>query len=341
MRTLFQIIQQEFQKGNDLVLASIVASSGSTPRGAGSRMLVGKKGRIAGTIGGGSVEYRAELMALDILEKKESCEHEFRLNRKDVENIGMICGGDVTVFFQYLGHNDPIIMELAVTAETLYKERKDFWLICDLHATSGMSLYSASYGLTGNVDVPSSILSSLSARPCRHRSETCDLFTEQIGTSGTVYVFGGGHVSQKLVPILASVDFHCIVLDDRPEFTDPALFPDAAETILCDFDHLDQSISITDADYCCVMTRGHAYDTIVQAQLLATPACYIGVIGSLAKRAGVFHRLVEEYGIDERELDRIITPVGLNIKAETPAEIAISITGQMIQVRAERKAAMK
>ena len=96
MRTLFQIIQQEFQKENDLVLASIVASSGSTPRGAGSRMLVGKKGRVAGTIGGGSVEYRAELMALDILEKKESCEHEFRLNRKDVENIGMICGGDVT-----------------------------------------------------------------------------------------------------------------------------------------------------------------------------------------------------------------------------------------------------
>ena len=341
MRTLFQIIQQEFQKENDLVLASIVASSGSTPRGAGSRMLVGKKGRVAGTIGGGSVEYRAELMALDILEKKESCEHEFRLNRKDVENIGMICGGDVTVFFQYLDHNDPIIMELAVTAETLYKERKDFWLICDLHATSGMSLYSASYGLTGNADVPSSLLSSLSARPCRHRNETCDQFTEQIGTSGTVYVFGGGHVSQTLVPILASVDFHCIVLDDRPEFTDPALFPDAAETILCDFDHLDQSISITDADYCCVMTRGHAYDTIVQAQLLATPACYIGVIGSLAKRAGVFHRLVEEYGIDERELDRIITPVGLNIKAETPAEIAISITGQMIQVRAERKAAMK
>ena len=83
-----------------------------------------KKGRIAGTIGGGSVEYRAELMALDILEKKESCEHEFRLNRKDIENIGMICGGDVTVFFQYLDHNDPIIMELAVTAETLYKERK-------------------------------------------------------------------------------------------------------------------------------------------------------------------------------------------------------------------------
>lgn len=90
-----------------------------------------------------------------------------------------------------------------------------------------------------------------------------------------------------------------------------------------------------------VLTRGHAYDTIVQAQLLATPACYIGVIGSRAKKAFVFRRLVEEYGIDERDLDRIISPVGLEIKAETPAEIAISITGQMIEVRADRKAAAK
>ena len=94
MRTLFQTIKQQFLEGNDLVLVSVTASSGSTPRGAGSRMLVGKNGRISGTIGGGAVEYRAECMALDILEKKESCEHEFRLNHKDVENIGMICGGE-------------------------------------------------------------------------------------------------------------------------------------------------------------------------------------------------------------------------------------------------------
>ena len=204
-----------------------------------------------------------------------------------------------------------------------------------------MSLYSLSYGLIGNAAVPSSILSSLSAQPCRYRGDDYDLFSEQIGTSGTVYVFGGGHVSQKLVPILASVDFRCVVLDDRPEFIDPVLFPDAVETILCDFNHLDQSISVTDADYCCVMTRGHAYDTIVQAQLLATPACYIGVIGSRAKKAAVFRKLVEEYDVTEQELERIVSPVGLEIKAETPAEIAISITGQMIEVRADRKAAAK
>lgn len=118
-------------------------------------------------------------------------------------------------------------------------------------------------------------------------------------------------------------------------------FPGAVETILCDFNHLKQYVSITAADYCCVMTRGHSYDTIVQAQLLATPACYIGVIGSRAKKAAVFRRLIEEYNINEQDLNRIISPIGLEIKAETPAEIAISITGQMIQVRADRKATSK
>ena len=76
-------------------------------------------------------------------------------------------------------------------------------------------------------------------------------------------------------------------------------------------------------------------------QLLATPACYIGVIGSRAKKAAVFRKLVEEYDVTEQELERIVSPVGLEIKAETPAEIAISITGQMIEVRADRKAAAK
>ena len=83
------------------------------------------------------------------------------------------------------------------------------------------------------------------------------------------------------------------------------------------------------------MTRGHAYDTIVQAQVLKTPACYIGVIGSAAKKAGVYQKLYE-MGFCKDDTDRITSPVGLAIKAETPAEIAISIAGQMILHRAER-----
>ena len=83
------------------------------------------------------------------------------------------------------------------------------------------------------------------------------------------------------------------------------------------------------------MTRGHAYDTTVQAQILKTPACYIGVIGSKAKKAGVYQKLYG-MGFTEADTDRITSPIGLSIKAETPAEIAISIAGQMIMHRALR-----
>ena len=84
------------------------------------------------------------------------------------------------------------------------------------------------------------------------------------------------------------------------------------------------------------MTRGHAFDTVVQAQVLRCHPCYCGVIGSRHKAAGVRKVLQEEYGLTDAELDLVTTPIGLDIQAETPAEIAISIAAQMLQHRANR-----
>ena len=130
----------------------------------------------------------------------------------------------------------------------------------------------------------------------------------------------------------------CVALDDRPEFAKPELFPTAEEVLLIDFEHISDYVNLSDEDYACVMTRGHAFDAVVQAQMLKTPACYIGVIGSAHKKAGVFQRLREEYGFTDADFQRITSPIGLSIKAETPAEIAISIAGQLIELRATRNA---
>jgi xanthine dehydrogenase accessory factor len=148
-----------------------------------------------------------------------------------------------------------------------------------------------------------------------------------------VYVFGGGHVSQALVPLLAGIDFRCVVLEDRAQFAAPELFPDAHEIILAEVGETLKRIHLTPMDYAVVMTRGHRNDLAVQCELLRTDVGYIGVIGSRSKKEFVFGRM-REAGFRDSDLARITTPIGLSIGAETPAEIAVSIAAQLIQVRA-------
>lgn len=154
---------------------------------------------------------------------------------------------------------------------------------------------------------------------------------------GRVLIFGGGHVAQKLVPALAAVDFRCVVLEDREDFCRLELFPGAEEVRQIRNDDPEVYQGITADDYVVVMTRGHKEDLTVQAQALRTPARYIGVLGSRKKTEVVFARL-REMGYTGAELRRVTTPIGLDIQAETPAEIAVSITAQLIQLRAQGRA---
>lgn len=330
MKKMFQYLID----GREMVLVTVVASSGAAPRGAGARMIVTEEGRIWGTIGGGAVEYRSEQMAKQVLKDKNSYGHDFSLTKDDVQNLGMICGGAVQVFFQYIPGKDQRLMELAREGLSLYEQGKDLWLLSDMTRGGALGLYSRETGFL-NVKDPEWLTPYLKTHPKLVKEYGREIYVEQIQTSGRVYVFGCGHVAQELVPVLAHVGFRCVAMDDRPEFANEALFPDAERVLLIDFQKIADDVEITENDYVCVMTRGHAYDTIVQAQVLKTKASYIGVIGSAAKKAGVYQQLYG-MGFCEEDTDRITSPIGLPIKAETPAEIAISIAGQMILHRAER-----
>ncbi len=335
MKTMFQTISQHLQNGENLVLVTVVASSGSTPRGAGSRMLISKSGRICGTIGGGAVEYRSEQLAQEVLQSRKSCEQSFLLSKNDVQDLGMICGGDVQVFFHFLEAGDESVLALAEEAETLFAEGHDLWLISELSAGGCLGLYTRARGFVG-IHAPDELRDAMRRKPMREELDGRDFYVEQIQTSGRVLVFGCGHVAQALVPVLAGVGFRCVAMDDRPEFAKKELFPDAEDVRLIDFSDIAASVTITPEDYICVMTRGHAFDSVVQAQAMQSPACYIGVIGSRRKIAGVTARLKEEYGFADADFARVTSPIGLAIRAETPEEIAISIAAQLIALRAER-----
>ncbi len=335
MKTMFRQIARLLGEGKDLVLVTVIASSGATPRGAGARMLVADTGRVCGTIGGGAVEYRSEQIAAVMLREKRSGEHDFSLTRDDVQNLGMICGGAVNVFFRYLPAGDPETCALAGQAEELFRKGADLWLLSDIGAEGRLGLYTRETGYIG-FDAPAWLSAELGRRPKRIIRDGRDIYAEQICSSGRVYVFGCGHVAQELVPVLSHVGFRCVAMDDRPEFARRELFPSAEDVMLIDFARISDFVSLTAEDYACVMTRGHAFDAVVQAQMLRTPACYIGVIGSAHKKAGVFQKLREEYGFTDADFARITSPIGLNIRAETPEEIAVSIAAQLIELRAQR-----
>ncbi|WMJ84003.1 XdhC family protein [Oscillospiraceae bacterium LTW-04] len=336
MRNMCRTIAEKLRLGEDLVLVTVIASSGATPRGAGARMLIGKEGRICGTIGGGAVELRSEHIASDVLKEKQSGEHDFSLTKDDVQNLGMICGGAVNVLFRYIPAGDADTLRITEEAERRFKDGDDLWLLAEISDGGRLGLYSKKKGFFG-IDAPDWVSKMLTRHPQRQMCEGRDFYVEQIYSSGRVYIFGCGHVAQQLVPVLQHVDFRCVAMDDRPEFADPAVIPSAESVMLIDFERIADFVTIGEEDYVCIMTRGHAYDLTVQAQILKTPAYYIGVIGSAAKKASVYKSLYE-MGFTKTDTDRITSPIGLAIKAETPAEIAISIAGQMIAQRALRNA---
>lgn len=335
MKQMLGIMEKLLSQGEALVLVTVTASSGATPRGAGARMLVGSQGRICGTIGGGAVEYRSQQIALQVLAHKVSGQQDFSLTRDDVQNLGMICGGDVNVFFHYIPGGDPQTLDLVRMALKLFETGDAFWLLSDIARGGTLSLYTKKDGTFGP-EVPDWVLSSLPRQPKLLQRKGESWCVEQINGSGRVYIFGCGHVSQELEPVLTHVGFRCVVMDDREEFAQKTLFPSAEEVKLIDFTRIAEYVTIGEDDYVCIMTRGHAFDTVIQAQVLKWRPAYVGVIGSRKKAAGVRKILKEEYGLTEEELNMVTTPIGMEIHAETPAEIAVSIAGQLIQVRAQR-----
>ena len=331
MKKLFDALQEVLSRGEDAVLVTIVASSGSAPRGTGARMLVTARGRIFGTIGGGAVEYKGEQLAAEILRTKRSRQENFRLFKNDVADLGMVCGGAVDVYFRFIPGGDEAILALISQCAGIFETLEPSWLITEL-TEGGLSVYGTKHGLLGD-GVPETVIAALGNRQAQIEAEGRVYFCEKLLQPGKVYIFGGGHIAQALAPALIAADFPCVVLDDRPDFLDPARFGGAETRRIDPEDISDVIADLGENDYVCVMTRGHKDDMNIQRQVMRSPVRYIGVIGSAKKQRTVKEQILA-LGYAEAEFDKVVSPIGLDIGAETPAELAVSIAAQLIMVRA-------
>ena len=310
MNGIFTTLLYEMEKHHDTVLCTIIADSGSTPRGRGAQMLVGDAGLLSGTIGGGAVEGGAIALGRTLLRERGSAVHEYKLRHNDGEDIGMVCGGDVTVHLQFIAADDPVWRELAGSVLQRIALRQPGALVLALDG-GAPALQDAPETDSAHIALP---------LPIGQRA----------------VLFGAGHCSLALCPLLTTVGFRVTVVDDRPELVTKERFPTADAVICCDLNRVTETVPIGEEDYVVVMTNGHSHDFAVQEQVLRGKYAYIGVIGSRAKTASVNARL-REAGISEEAIASVHTPIGTAIKAVTPEEIAVSIAGEMICVRATRR----
>jgi len=161
---------------------------------------------------------------------------------------------------------------------------------------------------------------------------TLDIFIEPVLPQAMLYIFGAGHVAHALYSTSQAAGFDTIIVDDRELYANRQRFPEAREVIAEAFDQAMARLSPTDSEFVVIVTRGHRDDMRVLRWAVQTPARYIGMIGSKLKTVTLFRELQQE-GLAANLFDRVYAPVGLDIGAVTPEEIAISITAQLIAIR--------
>ena len=159
-----------------------------------------------------------------------------------------------------------------------------------------------------------------------------DVFIEPVLPVPRAFIFGAGHISKSLSKVATLAGFASVVIDDREAFANRERFPEAEEVHAAEYEELFGKLPINETSYLIIVTRGHRDDMRVLKLAIATPARYIAMIGSKRKVIGVIRELEKE-GVPREAFERVHAPMGLDIGAVSPEEIAISVTAEMIAVR--------
>lgn len=347
MEKLYEIISGHLKQGKSFALATILSHKGSTPRTSGSRMLVFAGRQIEGTIGGGLVEARVMDTCVEMLAgSNKDMIKDFVLDQELKSGLDMVCGGDMRVWIQILVP-DPELIQVYKTLADLEKTGKKGVLVSRLSGHSGgefttqKALVLPEGQIIGTKMVPTPLVDDIknnlfpNSVPIIHTCNLEEFIIEPCLSPDTLYIFGAGHVGLQLANMADLLDFPYIVVDDREEFANAQRFPNArAIQVPNQFDRAFTTLDVDEASIIVIMTRGHLHDQTVLEQALNTPASYIGMIGSRRKRNQIYTNLKEK-GISKDALSKVFSPIGLEIHSETPAEIALSIMAQIIQVRGQ------
>jgi len=349
MEEIYSEIVKALEKKEKVALATLITRVGSAPRAVGAKYLIKGEGSSVGSIGGGCVEAEVWQEAQKVMEKREGKILHFDLTSEQLAEGGLICGGNINIFLEPLREEFlDIYQEVtrinqkggAAILATLVSVDGDLPKGESLKVLMKNSVEKIG-SLLGGLELEKKILREGEAllrekRPkvlvLSSEERRMEILLEPIFSEPTVYLFGGGHVSEQVAPLAKKVHFKVVVIDDREMFANRERFPEADAVIVSEFERCFEQLNIDDSSYIVIVTRGHLYDGFVLEQAIKSKARYVGMIGSKKKIWTLYQNLMEK-GITKETLDHVHAPIGIDINSETPEEIAVSIVAELIKVR--------
>ncbi len=359
MENLWDRAEELLTHGKPFVLATIIRTRGSVPREVGAKMVVPREGQPFGTIGGGCGEGEVLRRAFPLFEQNMPPRIvEVDLTGDFDQDEIQVCGGLMDVALDLWRPEEHQALAHALAEAT--QARRPTALVTAIHpianlpagTKSCLSLLPEGVSLTPRLSLdPAAVrtfAASVSAGIPRLFSLSPEgelvedavvrgqdwprVFVDVQPGLQTLLIVGGGHIAQPLCEIGYLMGFRTVIVDDRWAFASRERFPHATEIRVGPFVETLESLDINEHTFAVVVTRGHTWDEASVRTILKKNPGYLGMIGSKRRSKATLERLAEQ-GYRPEELSRVHTPLGLDVAAETPAEIAVAIAAEIVRVR--------
>lgn len=298
-----------------------------------AKLLVTADGARFGTIGGGCLEAEVMERALDVCERRVPVCTQHSLNAELAGDYGLTCGGTADVFIE------PVMPDAMLSA--LYAEaaavvaRGDRAVLATARSWPGgtpRKLLVTAQQRVGR-DEDAALRDAIGAYEATRETPLFgdEVVVEALVGAPRVVVFGAGHVGARICEAASFAGWRVTIVDDRAEFADAQRLPWAEQVLVCDFGDV-RAVAVAPGDYVVICTRGHQHDALIAAQVAPVFPRFLGMLGSRRKGA-LTAQALRGWGVDESAIGRIVCPVGMDVGADTPAEIAVSVVAQLIAER--------
>ena len=373
MDELFTDLEKLAKVEKRVAMATLVGTRGTSPKREGAKMWIGEEGRILGSVTiGGCVDARVIADAEKALARSQPRLLQVDLGDEDAWEIGLSCAGSLDVLIEPfdLTAPDNTLVDTYRAVRAAVEQGKTAAIVTPLKDSAFRLLLIEDGQTTGTLGTPaldaearrlapelirkrksctlslgdsSAGTSDPTARTSQEGGDApaetaIDVFFEVHGPPPTLIVFGAGHVSMPLVGLAHDLGLKTIVVDGRPRFATRERFPEVDELLIGIPSEIAQTLSYNSSTFVVLTAHDYKYDLPVLKVVLPAGAAYIGLLGS-KRRGKAIKEFLKDSGVDEVLLDRLHVPTGLDIGAESAAEIALSILAEAVAIKSGRRGA--